>query len=42
MWEFEQLLIRKALEKFSGNQTKTAKYLGISRTALSRKIKKMQ
>lgn len=36
--EFEKKFIRKVLEKNNGNQSKTAKILGIHRNTLSRKI----
>ncbi len=37
---FEREVIKKALEKFNGNRTQTANYLGITRMALLNKIKK--
>lgn len=36
-----EVLIRKALGKFSGNKSKTARYLGLSRYALHRRLQKM-
>ena len=36
--EFEKKLIRKALEKNKGNQSRAARLLGIHRNTLSRKI----
>jgi len=35
-------IIRKALEKFSGNKSQAARYLGLSRYALHRRIQKME
>ncbi len=39
--EIETAIIKKALEKFKGNQTKAAQYLGISRGTLHNKLKKL-
>lgn len=39
--EIEKEIIRQALEKGGGNQTKTAKMLGIGRRTLQRKLKEM-
>ncbi len=39
--EIEKEIIRQALEKKGGNQTKTAKMLGIGRRTLQRKLKEM-
>lgn len=39
---FKELVIRKALDKNLGNQTKTASYLGISRRALQGMINKIK
>ena len=36
--EFEKELIRKALDKHEGNQSRAARLLGIHRNTLSRKI----
>lgn len=36
--ELEEEIVRKALEKFNGNKTKTAAYLGLTRSALRSKI----
>lgn len=38
--DLTQRIINKALDKFDGNKTQTAKYLGISRYALHRRLKK--
>jgi len=35
------LIIRKTMEKFGGNKTRVAEYLGISRQALHRRLEKM-
>ncbi|THB69470.1 MAG: sigma-54-dependent Fis family transcriptional regulator [Desulfovibrio sp.] len=37
-----QAIVRRALNKFGGNKTKTAKYLGISRYALHRRLEKKE
>ncbi|MCX7934640.1 MAG: helix-turn-helix domain-containing protein [Planctomycetota bacterium] len=34
-------VIRRAMEKFGGNQTRAAAFLGMSRMALHRRLKKM-
>jgi Fis family transcriptional regulator, factor for inversion stimulation protein len=36
--EFEKKFILKVLEKYNGNQTKTAKAMGIHRNTLSKKL----
>jgi len=38
--QFEIILVKKALEKFNNNKTKTAEYLGISRHSVNTRIKK--
>lgn len=38
----DRMLIPQTLEEFNGNQTKTAKLLGISRTTLLKKLKKLK
>ena len=39
--DIELLLIQKALEKFKGNISKTAKELGLTRSALYRRMEKI-
>ncbi|MDE3180534.1 MAG: histidine kinase [Acidobacteriota bacterium] len=36
--EFEKRFIRKVLEKYNGNRSEAAKFLGIHRNTLSRKM----
>jgi DNA-binding NtrC family response regulator len=38
--DVERLLIRKALARFDGNVTRTADFLGLSRSALYRRLEK--
>jgi DNA-binding protein Fis len=38
----DRMLIPQTLEEFNGNQTKTARLLGISRTTLLKKLKKLK
>jgi DNA-binding NtrC family response regulator len=38
--ELNQTIIQKALEKFGGNKSRAAKYLGLSRYALHRRVQK--
>ena len=37
--ELEEEIVRKALLKFDGNKTRTAEYLGLTRSALRSKLK---
>ena len=40
--ELEKEIVSKALKKFDGNKTKVAQYLGISRSALRSRLRKLQ
>ncbi len=40
--QLEMEIVRKALKKFNNNKTKTAQYLGISRSALRSRMNKLQ
>jgi DNA-binding NtrC family response regulator len=37
----EQEIVGKALKKFEGNKTRVAEYLGLSRSALRSRLKKL-
>ena len=40
--EVERLLVRKALDRFDGNVTQAAQFLGLSRSALYRRLEKFE
>ena len=40
--EVERLLIRRALDRFDGNVTQAAEFLGLSRSALYRRLEKFE